>query len=143
MLFFDETGSEAYGELLKSFIALSSTIRNTAHTYPSYNVCAKANQGWALHYVPGKKAMAAATAVASGSVPVIDTHGNEFCLGIECQSFSNRNDAILSGINTLNSQIYFTDGVVSGETAGGTVGYNYTIEFFSQMDMVLILQDAG
>ena len=85
----------------------------------------------------------ATTAVASGAVPAIDTHGNAFAIGIECQSFSNRNDTILSGINTLNSQIYFTGGIVSGETAGGTAGYNYTIDFFSQMDMVLILQDGG
>jgi hypothetical protein len=43
----------------------------------------------------------------------------------------------------LNSQIYFTGGIVSGATAGGTRNYNYTIDFFSQMDMVLILQDGG
>ena len=49
------TGAEGYGELLKSFHALSSTIGNTALTYPSYNVCATATQGWADNYLPGKK----------------------------------------------------------------------------------------
>jgi hypothetical protein len=137
------SGAEAYGELLKSFHALSSTIGNTALTYPSYNVCATATQGWAVNYVPGSKAVTLATAAGgAGAVPAIDTHGNAFAIGIECQSFSNRNDTILSGISTLNSQIYFTGGIYTGTTAGGANNYNYTIDFFSQMDMVLVMQDG-
>jgi hypothetical protein len=138
------TGAEAYGELLKSFHALSSTIGNTALTYNSYNVAATATQGFALNYVPGSKSLAATTAVAAtGVVPPIDTHGNAFAIGLECQSFSNRNDTILSGISTLNSQIYFTGGIANGLTAGGVANnYNYTIDFFSQMDMVLVMQDG-
>jgi hypothetical protein len=42
------TGAEGYGELLKSFHALSSTIGNTALTYNSYNVAATATQGFAI-----------------------------------------------------------------------------------------------
>lgn len=138
------SGSEAYAELLKSFHALSSSIGNTALTYQSYNVAATADEGYAAAYAPGTKKFTAATATASGSVPSIDTHGNAFAIGLECQSFSNRNDTILSGISTLNSQIYFTAGLVSGTTAGGSGGspFNYTIDFFSQMDMVLILRDG-
>ena len=138
------TGAEGYGELLKSFHALSSTIGNTALTYNSYNVAATANGGWAINYIPGTKAIVpAALGGAAGTVPPIDTHGNAFAIGIECQSFSNRNDTILSGISTLNSQIYFTGGIVNGITAGGVANnYNYTIDFFSQMDMVLVMQDG-
>lgn len=137
------TGAEGYGELLKSFHALSSTVGNTALTHQSYNVAATATGGWAAAYVPGAKTLTATTAVAaSGAVPPVDTHGNAFAIGIECQSFSNRNDTILSGISTLNSQIYFTGGVYTGLTAGGANNYNYTIDFFSQMDMVLVMQDG-
>jgi hypothetical protein len=125
------TGSEAYGELLKSFHALSSSIGNTALTHQSYNVASTATQGFAVNYGPGAKNNA-----------VVDTHGNAFAVGLECQSFSNRNDTILSGISTLNSQIYFTGGIYTGLTAGGTGNYNYTIDFFAQMDMVLILQNG-
>jgi hypothetical protein len=42
----------------------------------------------------------------------------------------------------LNSQIYFTAGINNGATAGGGNNYNYTIDFFSQMDMVLIIRDG-
>ena len=124
-------GSEAYAELLKSFHALSSSISNTAILYNQYNVAATATQGFVANYTPASKATAA-----------IDTHANAFAIGIECQSFSNRNDTILSGISTLNSQIYFTAGINSGQTCGGTNNYNYTIDFFAAMDMVLILRDG-
>ena len=124
-------GSEAYAELMKSFHALSSSIGNTSILYNQYNVSATALQGFAAGYTPVAKTGAQ-----------IDTHGNAFCLGIECQSFSNRNDSILSGISTLNSQIYFTCGIQSGQTAGGASNFNYTIDFFSQMDMILIIRDG-
>jgi hypothetical protein len=112
------------------------------HHQLTYNVAATEDEGYKLAYVPGTKKFLAATAAVSGTVPNIDTHGNSFALGLECQSFSNRNDTILSGISTLNSQIYFTAGIVSGTDCGGTNGYNYTIDFFAQMDMVLILRDG-
>ena len=132
------TGGEAYAELLKSFHALSSTIGNTALTYQSYNVAATATQGFAQNYGPTAKTTAANTYATA-----LDTHANAFAIGLECQSFSNRNDTILSGISTLNSQIYFTGSIAPGLTAGGAANnYNYTIDFFSQMDMVLVMQDG-
>ena len=123
---------------LKSFHALSSTIGNTALTYNSYNVAATATQGFAQNYGPTAKTTAANTYATA-----LDTHANAFAIGLECQSFSNRNDTILSGISTLNSQIYFTGSIAPGLTAGGVANnYNYTIDFFSQMDMVLVMQDG-
>jgi len=124
------TGSEAYAELIKSFHALSSSIGNTAITVPQYNVCATATQGWTAAFAPGSK------------LTVQDTHNNGFCVGLECQSFSNRNDTILSGISTLNSQIFFTGVINAGATAGGANNFNYTVDFFSQMDMILVLVDG-
>lgn len=126
------SGGEGYAELLKSFHALSSTRGNAALTYSNYNVSVEAQQGFAQAYGPGNKA-------ASGT---IDTHANAFAIGLECQSFSNRNDTILSGISTLNSQIYFTGGIISGKSAGGAGNVSFTLDFFSQMDMVLVLQDG-
>ena len=137
------SGGEAYAELLKSFHSLSSSIGNSALTYGSYNVAATQAQGFNAGYVPGSKTTTIATAAASGAAPTVpDTHANAFAIGLELQSFSNRNDTILSGISTLNSQIYFTAGIATGQTAGGGNNFNYTIDFFSQMDMVLILQNG-
>ena len=125
------TGAESYTELLKSFHALSSTDVNTSLLYNSYNVCATATSGWRGNATPGDQ-----TAKQG-------THNNAFCIGLELESFSNRSDTILSGVSTLNSQIYFNANIVSGSTAGGTNNYNYTAHFFSHMDMILVIDEAG
>ena len=141
------TGAEGMAELMKSFHSFSSTSGNPSLLHQQYNVCAgTANlglSGWAIGAIPVNK--------ANG---VIDTHNNSFAIGLECQSFSNRNDTILSGISTLNSQVFFTGSIYSGAIAGGTLStqtvgvYNaantngYTIDFFSQMDMILVIQDG-
>jgi hypothetical protein len=126
-----QTGAEGYAELIKSFHALSTTEGNPSILYNQYNVCATSVGGWAVNYGP------AAQSTTAG------THNNAFCLGLELESFSNRNDTILSGISTLNSQIYFTANIYTGTTAGGTGGYNYTAQFFCAMDMILVIDEAG
>ena len=128
------SGSEAYCELMKSQHAISSTINNGSISYNQYNVCATATKGWALSYVPGSK--------ATGVLSVQDTSNNAFLIGLETQSFANRNDTILSGISTLNSQIFFTGIVNSGDTAGGTNSYNYSADFYCQMDVILVILDG-
>ena len=125
------TGSEGYAELLKSFHALSTSIGNSAIPYSQYNVCATATQGWSLCAVSGAK-----------NNSVIDTHANAFAIGLELENFSNRSDTILSGISTLNTQIFFTANVNSGATCGGTNSYNYTAHFFGNFDTILVIQDG-
>ena len=136
------TGAEGYAELLKSFHALSSSNGNSALTYQNYNVAttAVAGTGWALGYP--------VTNIAQPTLP--DTFGNGFAIVLELQSFSNRNDTILSGISTLNSQVYFTATIYNGTTAGGQVtiggaggaGPDIVADFFAQMDMILVLVDG-
>jgi len=125
-------GSEAFTELMKSFHALSSTLNNGSIQWNQYNVCATPRNAWIQNYVPASKA----------TLSAFDTANNSFAIGLECQSFSNRNDTILSGISTLNSQIFFTAIVNSGDTAGGTNSYNYTADFYAQMDMILVILDG-
>jgi hypothetical protein len=126
------TGSEGYAQLLASFHALSSSIGNTSISFPQYNVCATATQGWALASVPGAKTGAG----------TIDTHFNAFHIGQELETFSNRSDTILSGVSTLNTQTFFTGIINSGATAGGTNSYNYNAHFFANFDMILVIQDG-
>jgi hypothetical protein len=130
------TGGEGYAELLKSFHALSTNIGNSAIQNTQYNVVAGTAggagiQGWTTGFVPGLK-----------SQGVLDTCNNAFAIGLELQSFANRNDIILSGISTLNAQMFFTGIIYTGCSAGGNPGYNYTVDFFANMDMILILQDG-
>jgi hypothetical protein len=125
------TGGEGYAELLKSFHALSASIGNTTLVAQQYNVAATATQGWT-----GPIGAGAVNSTAVGN------HYNAFAVGLELQSFSNRSDTILSGISTLNSQVYFTGVVNTGATAGGSGNLNYTADFFGQLDMILVIQDG-
>ena len=126
-----QTGAEAYTELLKSFHALSSTQVNTSLLFNNYNVAADARGGWKDNHTPGSQGTKTGT------------FANAFCIGLELESFSNRNDTILSGVSTLNSQIYFNASIISGTTAGGADNYSYTAHFFSHMDMILVIDEAG
>ncbi len=38
--------------------------------------------------------------------------------------------------------MFFTSIIYTGCTAGGLAGYNYTVDFFANMDMILIIQDG-
>jgi len=57
---------------------------------------------------------------------------------LETQSFSNRNDTILSGISTLNSQIFANLTTISGVTVGADI----VADFYACMDMILVIQDG-
>ena len=128
------TGSEGYAELLKSFHALSSSIGNSAITYSQYNVASNALGGYTAVLTTGNRTSQASSNMSNYA----------FAIGLECQSFSNRNDTILSGISTLNSQIYFTGNIYTGLTAGdGTLNLNFTCDFFSAMDMILVIDQNG
>ena len=126
------TGAEGYAELLKSFHSLSSTIGNSAIGMANYNVATTATLGFAQAFVPASKSAAV----------VQDTFGNAFAIGLELQSFSNRSDTILSGISTLNSQVFFTGTIYNGLTAGGADNHDIVADFFGQMDMILVLQNG-
>ena len=123
-------GGEGFAELLKSFHALSSSIGNTSIVSPQYNVASTALFGWNVATPVG--------AVAGQ----LGSHYNAFALGLELESFSNRSDTILSGVSTLNSQVFLTAGVYTGQTVGGAGNLNYTLDFFAQMDMILVIQDG-
>jgi hypothetical protein len=137
------SGAEGYAELLKSFHSLASVTGNTSIMYNQYNVCAGSAgivgqaitsvpiQGWSLPYIAGDKQNGAQ-----------DTHNNAFMIGLECESFSNRSDTILSGISTLNSQVFFTATIQNGATMGGFPNFNYTLDMFAQMDMILVIQNG-
>jgi hypothetical protein len=64
------------------------------------------------------------------------SHTNGFAISTELESFSNRNDTLLSGINTLGSNIFFEP------TTSAAASQNYTINFYAYYDMILILENG-
>ena len=131
------TGAEAFAKLLKSFHALSATIGNTTLGNQQYSIITQnaAISGWQPMSLFGDPKL------------VLTSHNNAFAIGLELQSFANRSDTILSGISTLNSQVYFTANVIAGLRTGGDGGpggngYPATADFFSNMDCILVIQDG-
>ena len=122
-------GSEAFAELLKSFHSLDTLHGNSAITFQQYNTIAVAAGSWAVPYAPSLK-----------SHGDLDTSNNAFCVGQEFESFCHKSDTILSGLSTLNTNLFFTFGVIPG--ANGTGANNITAEFYAQYDLILVLQDG-
>ena len=121
-------GGEAFAEVLKSFHALSSTISNSAITSNNYNVMTTGVGAWATCSPPISKTAA--------TVP--GTENNNFFISSELQTFSNRNDTILSGVSCLNTSVY----LVTQTLPGTSIGTSITVDVFAQMDMILVLQDG-
>ncbi len=114
---------EAYAELLTAWHALHTTANSTC-LGTEYNVYDAAPTG-AATYV-----QTAAEAVGS------TTYKNGFVIAQELESFAQRNDLLLSGMNTLSSQVFF-ECQIGTATSGA-----YTLDFFAWYDHILILQDG-
>jgi len=121
-------GSEAFAEMLKSFHSLDTVHGNSAITYSQYNVSTTAMGSWTTPFVPCLKAQGK-----------YDTANNAFAIGQEFESFCHKSDTILSGLSTLNTNLFFTYGVAAGSTTGGV---GVTAEFYAQYDLILVLQDG-
>ena len=121
-------GAEAFAEMLKSFHCLDTLHGNSAINYGQYNVSTAAQGYWTAPYGPAQK--------SHGGV---DTANNAFCIGQEFESFCHKSDTILSGLSTLNTNLFFTYGVMAGQTTGAN---SVTAEFYAQYDLILVLQDG-
>lgn len=118
----NNTGSygEAYAELLKSWHALHS-IDNTTCLGHEFNVndVAITNTG-----VVGQNLGA-------------ESYKNGFAIAIELESIAQRTDVLLSGYNSLSSQIFFEANINSTAPTAA-----YTFHYFAWYDHILVL-DRG
>ena len=112
-------------ETLRSFHALNSYLVSTSITFLQYN----ANDAIAVS--PDGSTYTGISAGAS-------SFGNSFGLGVELESFALRNDVILSGANTLSTQIFLKTNINS--VAGPTTGY--TLDFYVYFDQVICLDSS-
>ena len=111
--------SEAYAELLKSWHDLHTTANSTA---------------LGLEYNVGDATITNCPQV--GPQTGVLSYGNGFVIAQEMESFAQRSDVLLSGMNTLSSQIFF-------ETTINTAPTNtYTLDFFAWYDHIMVI-DRG
>lgn len=111
---------EAFTELLKSWHGLNTTDQSTI-LGQSYNISDQAS-----------------SANFSTTQFSADANGykNGFVISQELESFAQRNDVLLSGMNTLSSQVFFECQINTAPSA------SYTLSFFAWYDHILILQNG-
>ena len=110
---------EAYAELLKSWHALHATSHSSSLTV-EYNVA--------------DAVVADCPQIAIGTA--FNSYKNGFVIAQELESFAQRSDVLLSGMNTLSSQVFFETQI---NTAPGTA---YTLDFYAWYDHIMVI-DQG
>ena len=66
---------------------------------------------------------------------------NAFAIGQDLECFANKTDLLLSGMNTLSSQIFFEANVGWGSTAQSTT-QPYTLDYYANYDCILVLDNG-
>jgi hypothetical protein len=112
--------AEAFAEIIKSFHSINSVDVASCCINSYYNTTETAST---TYNVAG---------VSTGSL----SFQNAFAIAQELESFANRGDLLLSGINTLSNQI-FHEFTISTATAAA-----YTIDYYANFDAIFVLVDG-
>jgi hypothetical protein len=81
----------------------------------------------------GDGTFCAVSAISTGA----NSYKNGFLIAQNLSTFQNRDDTILSGVNTLGSNVFFEADI--GSTAPAT---NYTLDFYALYDHILVLENG-
>jgi hypothetical protein len=125
------TGAEAFAEISKAFHAIGSVICNGSITYNMYNVACSAIGAFSTPF-------SVTSAGAGINVGAFSTYANAFSISTELETFSNRTDTILCGIDTLNSPLYLSLNIGTAIPANTSI----TVDIFAQMDVILEIQNG-
>jgi hypothetical protein len=116
--------AEAFAETIKSWHGLNSYYVSTSVIGQYYNTCDSTGGGFANTPVQ---------AISTGA----NSYKNGFAIGQELESFANRGDVLLCGLNTLSSQVFFEANL---NTAVGAV--SYVLDFYALYDHILVLENG-
>jgi hypothetical protein len=131
----NSTGGYSEGAVMiqESFHSLGSPDLAPGLNATFYNV----RDAAALALTPVIAMVNAATAQAAGPPFTVSTGGQSgFALAIELETFSNKSDVIISGINTLADNVYFE------YTAIGNTNVATVMNSFAVYDQILVLQNG-
>ena len=112
--------AEAYMEVIRSFHALSHVDVGGTISFEEYNVADTADTT-----IASGVAGALGVAPISGNL-LSNSSKNAFAIAQELELWANRNDVLVSGMNTLSSQVFFEANI---NTAIGST-YSYTLDFY-------------
>ena len=121
------TGGQAFAELSKSFHALGSIFCNGSITHLMYHSSLSAIPNSLFGAGPG-------AGVSSNGNP--SSAFNAFSIATELETFSNRSDTILCGVNTKSGPIFLSLNIVVALPS------SITCDIFGQYDVIYIIQDG-
>lgn len=117
--------AEAYMEIQKMFHSMNHPEFAGCFPFIHYNVV---DSG-------------ADTTVGGGGLVAISTANNSylngFAIGQNLETYSQKDDVIINGLNTLSSQVFFEAQINTATNAA------YTLDFYSNFDMILVKDETG
>jgi len=119
--------AQAFAELLKSWHAMNHCEAGSNISFPEYNVAETAVA--ADQVIVGKGGTDAATASTS--------YQNAFAIAQELESFAQRSDVLISGLNTNSSTVFFEGNVSTAPSA------QYTLNIYAAYDHILVIDPNG
>ena len=83
--------------------------------------------------------------LATGQTVMTNTGANSFqnafAIGQDFEAFANKTDLLLSGMNTLTSQIFFEANIGWG-AASQAPTTSFVLDFYSNYDLILVLDNG-
>ena len=124
--------AEGYMEVVKSFHSLNAPQYASGIPMDYYNVQDAATDG-----TVGGGTSSTAGGVVQTTSTGSSSYQQAFAIAQELESFSNRSDILISGMNTLASQVFFEGNIGStGPTSA------YTLDFYANYDQIIILENG-
>ena len=126
---------EAFAEIMKSWHSLSSPDMCSGLSMAQYNATDILTANKDATVLPGFPSDAA-TALG------LTSHKAAFAIAQECETFANRSDLLLSGLNTQSSQVFFECnlGLKSDFSCLPTIAT--TLDFYAQYDQILVIENG-
>ena len=123
--------AEAFAEVVKSFHSLNAP-QYAAGIPIDYYMSADA----ADTNVGGGSSSTSGGVYAVGSYTTSTSYQNAFAIAQELESFANRSDILISGMNTLSSQVFFEGSI-------GTAPSNtYVLDFYANYDQIIVIENG-
>ncbi len=139
--------SEAFAELQKNFHSLTNPDYAGSIPFTQYNVV-DANTDVT---VGGNTTTGGVVALSTG----VNSYKNGFAIATEVETFAQKSNLLISGLNTLNSNIFFEAniGIGAGSALGGNGVANtyaaitgpataYNLNFFANFDIIFAIENG-
>lgn len=125
---------EAFCELQKCFHGMNRPEMCTGIPYHQYNVVDIAAADAGIGGFAGAAGQPVLPAVAA-------SHANAFAIGQDFETFANKTDLLLSGMNTQTAQIFFEANV--GWGAGNLAPTAaFTLDYYANYDQIIVLENG-